>query len=186
MLERGLLDGATDLEGLDVAIQGFGNVGGIAASLFHEAGARLIAVSDSGGGIHDPDGLDPEEVHEQKRRTGSVVGMKACENVSGDELLTLECDILVPAALENQIRADNVDELRARMILELANGPATPTAAAVLRGKDVVVVPDILASAGGVTAPTGTSTKRSTPLSTSSRRAGRSWAVTAIPSSPPT
>lgn len=151
VLERGLLDGATDLEGLDVAIQGFGNVGGIAASLFHEAGARVIAVSDSGGGIHDPDGLDPEEVHEQKRRTGSVVGMEACENVSGDELLTLECDILVPAALENQIRADNVEELRARMILELANGPTTPTAAAVLRGKDVVVVPDILASAGGVT-----------------------------------
>lgn len=151
VLERGLLDGATDLEGLDVAIQGFGNVGGIAASLFHEAGARVIAVGDSGGGIHDPDGLDPEEVHEQKRRTGSVVGMEACENVSGDELLTLECDILVPAALENQIRADNVDELRARMILELANGPTTPEAAAVLRGKDVVVVPDILANAGGVT-----------------------------------
>lgn len=151
VLERGLLDGTTDLEGLDVVIQGFGNVGGVAASLFHEAGARVIAVSDSSGGIHDPDGLDPEEVHEQKRQTGSVVGMEACENVSGDELLTLECDILVPAALENQIRTDNVDELRARMIVELANGPTTPEAAAALREKDVVVVPDILANAGGVT-----------------------------------
>lgn len=151
VLERGLLDGATDLEGLDIVIQGFGNVGGVAASLFHEAGARVIAVSDSGGGIHDPEGLDPEEVHEQKRQTGSVVGMEACENVSGDELLTLECDILVPAALGNQIRTDNVEELRARMILELANGPTTPEAAAVLREKDIVVVPDILANAGGVT-----------------------------------
>lgn len=151
VLERGLLDGTTDLEGLDVVIQGFGNVGGVAASLFHEAGARVIAVSDSSGGIHDPDGLDPEEVHEQKRQTGSVVGMEACENVSGDELLTLECDILVPAALENQIRTDNVEELGARMIVELANGPTTPEAAAALREKDVVVVPDILANAGGVT-----------------------------------
>ena len=151
VLEREMLDGTRDLEGLDVVVQGFGNVGGVAASLFHEAGARIIAVSDSQGGIYNADGLDPEKVHEQKGSTGSVVGMDACENVSGDELLTLECDILIPAALENQIRADNVDDLRTRMILELANGPTTPDAAAELRDRDVVVVPDILANAGGVT-----------------------------------
>ena len=151
VLERELVDGVTDLEDLTVVIQGFGNVGGVAASLFHEAGARIVAVSDSAGGIYKPEGLDPEEVHRQKEETGSVVGMQACENVSGDELLTLECDILIPAALENQIRRDNVDDLRTRMIVELANGPTTPDAAALLGDKDVVVVPDILANAGGVT-----------------------------------
>jgi len=151
VLEREKLDGMTDLEGLTVTVQGFGNVGGSAASLFHEAGARVIAVSDSSGGIYSETGLDMERVHEQKRETGSVVGMEACDNVSGDELLTLECDILIPAALENQIRADNVDDLRTRMVLELGNGPTTPEAAARLREKKVLVVPDILANAGGVT-----------------------------------
>ena len=151
LIERGLLEGIDDLSDVTVVIQGFGNVGGVAATLFAEAGARVLAVSDSGGGIYREEGLDIGKVHEQKRRSGSVVDMEACENVSGDELLTLECDILIPAALENQIRADNVDDLQTRMILELANGPTTPDASATLRDKEVVVVPDILANAGGVT-----------------------------------
>ncbi|MDH3208306.1 MAG: Glu/Leu/Phe/Val dehydrogenase [Gemmatimonadota bacterium] len=150
-LERGVLEGTKDLKGMTVVIQGFGNVGGVAATLFHEAGAKVIAVSDSGGGIHDRDGIDPAVAHEHKRETGSVSGLEGCEAVSGDELLTLECDILIPAALENQIRADNVDDIKTRLVVELANGPTTPDAAAELQRRQIVVLPDILANAGGVT-----------------------------------
>jgi glutamate dehydrogenase (NAD(P)+) len=151
VLERGMLEGADSLDGLTVAVQGFGNVGGIAATLFDEAGARVIAVSDSRGGVFDGDGLDVEGVHEHKRQTGSVVGAEAYDSVSGDELVTLECDILIPAALENQIRADNVGRVRAKTIIEIANGPTTPEADARLADRGVLVVPDILANAGGVT-----------------------------------
>ncbi|MBT8488395.1 MAG: Glu/Leu/Phe/Val dehydrogenase, partial [Gemmatimonadetes bacterium] len=151
VIERELLQETSSVEGLSVAIQGFGNVGGIAALLFEEAGAKIIAASDSGGGIYDPDGLDATAVHDHKKKTGSVAEMEGSQAVSGDDLLTLECDILIPAALENQIRSDNVESLQTRMVLELANGPTTPDAAAHLRSSDVVVVPDILANAGGVT-----------------------------------
>jgi glutamate dehydrogenase/leucine dehydrogenase len=150
-LQRGVLEGAPDVRGLSVAIQGFGNVGGIAATLFSEAGAKVIAVSDSQGGIHCADGLDSAAVHAHKAKTGSVQGMEGCANVTNDELLTLPCDILIPSALENQLRGDNAEAVQARMIVELANGPTTPQADAIFGERGIMVLPDILANAGGVT-----------------------------------
>lgn len=151
VLELGLLEGVESLEGLTVAIQGFGNVGGIAATLFHEAGAKIVAVSDSRGGIRRPEGLDPAEVHAHKRNTGSVVDMAGSRNCTNEEVLETECDILIPAALENQLRGDNAARVQARLVVELANGPTTPEADAVFRSRGTPVVPDILANAGGVT-----------------------------------
>ena len=150
-LERGVLDGVRDLDGLRVAIQGFGNAGGIAATLFHEAGARIVAVSDSRGGAFRAEGLDPAAVHAHKRATGSVQGMNGCHDITNEEVLATECDVLIPAALENQLRGDNAADIRARMIVELANGPTTPEADRVFMDRGIVVLPDILANAGGVT-----------------------------------
>jgi len=150
-LELGLLEGADTLKGLTVAIQGFGNAGGIAATLFHEAGAKIVAVSDSRGGIRCPDGLDPARVHAHKKETGSVVDMPGCENCSNEDVLETKCDILIPAALENQLRGDNAARVQARLIVELANGPTTPEADVVFRQRGIPVIPDILANAGGVT-----------------------------------
>jgi glutamate dehydrogenase/leucine dehydrogenase len=152
-VERGVLEGITELEGLRIAIQGFGNVGSNAASLFAEAGAELVAVSDSVGGIYSENGLDATALLEHKRTTGSVssfAGAKGVEKVSLDELLTVPCDILIPAALENQLREDNAGDVQARMILELANGPTTPAADRIFLERGIVVIPDILANAGGV------------------------------------
>jgi glutamate dehydrogenase (NAD(P)+) len=150
-LSKGILPDATDLDGRSVAIQGFGNVGGIAATLFNEAGAKIVAVSDSRGGVHCAEGLDPAAAHAHKRETGTLEGLAGCEEVTNDELLTLPCDILMPAALENQLRGDNARDVRARMIVELANGPTTPEADEVFIARGVPVLPDILANAGGVT-----------------------------------
>jgi len=150
-VERGLIDGLDSLVGASVVIQGFGNAGSIAAQLFAEAGARIIAVSDSRGGVVNPAGLDPLAVLEHKRTSGSVVGFAGSESLAEAELLALECDILIPAALENQIRADNADSVRARLIVEAANGPTTPAADERLAARGVVVLPDILANSGGVT-----------------------------------
>jgi glutamate dehydrogenase (NAD(P)+) len=149
-LERGVLAGTTELGGLTVAIQGFGNVGSNAAKLFHEAGAKVVAVSDSSGGIHGEKGIDPTAAVEHKRATGSVTGLAGANNISGEELLTVPCDILIPAALENQLREDNAGGVQARMIVELANGPTTPAADRILLDRGIPVVPDILANAGGV------------------------------------
>lgn len=150
-LERGVLDGTDDLDGVTVAIQGFGNAGGTAARLFHEAGARIVAVSDSRGGIRCEDGLDPEAVRVHKRENGTVQGMGGCTNVSNEELLEIECDLLLPAALENQLREDNAPNVKARMIVELANGPTTPGADRIFRERGILLLPDILTNAGGVT-----------------------------------
>lgn len=150
-LSFGVLPGSADLRGLSVVIQGFGNVGGIGATLFHEAGARIVAVSDSRGGVYRPDGIDPADAHAHKSDTGSLKGLAGCDDVTNEELLTLPCDILVPSALENQLRADNANDVRARMIVELANGPTTPEADAVFQAREIPVLPDILANAGGVT-----------------------------------
>jgi glutamate dehydrogenase (NAD(P)+) len=150
-LSRGVLPGVPELDGLSVVIQGFGNVGSVAATLFHEAGARMVALSDSRGGIHSPDGIDPAAAIEHKHDTGSVQGLAGCRDVTNEELLTLPCDLLIPAALQNQLRADNAPDVQARMIVELANGPTTPEADAVFFDRDIPVLPDILANAGGVT-----------------------------------
>ncbi|MDH3207333.1 MAG: Glu/Leu/Phe/Val dehydrogenase [Gemmatimonadota bacterium] len=150
-LSRGVLSDATSCDGLSVAIQGFGNSGGHAATLFHEAGARIVALSDSRGAVHNPHGIDPALAHEHKNDTGALAGLAGCTDITNEDLLALSCDLLIPAALENQLRGDNADAVQARLILELANGPTTPGADTVFRAKDICVLPDILANAGGVT-----------------------------------
>ena len=150
-LSKGLVRGLRSVDGASVVVQGYGNAGSIAARLFAEQGAKVVAVSDSRGGIHVPGGLDPAEALAFKRASGSVVGFPGSEKVSNEELLSIECDILIPAALENQIRADNVEGVKAKLIAEAANGPTTPTADRVLYEKGIPVLPDILANAGGVT-----------------------------------
>jgi glutamate dehydrogenase (NAD(P)+) len=151
LIERGLAPGLDSVRGARVAIQGFGNAGAVAARLFHEAGAVILAVSDSQGAILAEDGLDPEAALRFKEEHGSVVGLANTRTLTNADLLELECDILIPAALENQIRRDNAPCVRARLVCEAANGPTTPAADDILYRSGVVVLPDIVANAGGVT-----------------------------------
>ena len=139
------------LAGATVVVQGYGNAGSIAARLLASDGAKIVGVSDSQGGMYAPDGMNPVAVLRYKEEHGSVYGFPRAERVSNEELLELPCDILVPAALENQITAQNADRIQARMIAEAANGPTTPEADRILQGKGVLLLPDILANAGGVT-----------------------------------
>jgi glutamate dehydrogenase (NAD(P)+) len=139
------------LEGARVAIQGFGNAGANSAELLTEMGATVIAVSDSRGGVYNRNGLPIEDMLAYKRNTGSVAGFPEADGVGNDELLELPCDILIPAALGNQITARNADRIRARIIGEAANGPTTPEADDILFDRGVFLIPDILANAGGVT-----------------------------------
>src|SRR5262249_51738438 len=126
------------------------NAGGLAAQLFAEAGAQIIAVSDSQGGIYREKGLVVEAVSHHKAKGKSVVGVAGSRTITNEQLLALECDILIPAALENQIRRANASAVRARLICEAANGPTTPAADRILFDRGVPVVPDILANSGGV------------------------------------
>jgi glutamate dehydrogenase (NAD(P)+) len=139
------------LAGMRVAIQGFGNAGSIAATLLSAEGARIIAVSDSQGGIHNPSGLDPAKVTAWKQEHGTVIGFPGADDVSNREILELDCDVLVPAALENQITKHNAPRIAARVVAEAANGPTTPEADEILYDRGVFVIPDILCNAGGVT-----------------------------------
>lgn len=148
-LLRGTVPGLETVKDARVAVQGFGNAGSIAAQLFHEAGARIIAVSDSGGGIHLEKGCDVPALIAHKAKTGAVAGF-AGKAISNADLLALECDILIPAALENQIRQDNAAAVRARFICEAANGPTTPAADRILFERGIPILPDILANSGGV------------------------------------
>jgi glutamate dehydrogenase (NAD(P)+) len=139
------------LKGATAAIQGFGNAGSWSAIFLSELGVKVLAVSDSKGGILSRgNGLDPRRVLEHKEKTGSVVGFNGTEEISNEELLELDVDILIPAALENAITAKNASKIRARIISEAANGPTTPEADKVLERNKVLLVPDILANAGGV------------------------------------
>ncbi|MEZ3164523.1 Glu/Leu/Phe/Val dehydrogenase [Halorubrum sp. RMP-47] len=140
-----------ELAGATVAVQGYGNAGSIAARLLDDLGADVVAVSDSSGGIRDPEGLDPRDVKSHKAETGSVTGYPGSEGITNEELLTLDVDCLVPAALENAVDGDLATDVAADLIVEAANGPLTPGADDVLAERDVYVVPDILANAGGVT-----------------------------------
>ncbi|MFB6221528.1 MAG: Glu/Leu/Phe/Val dehydrogenase [Halolamina sp.] len=140
-----------EMEGASVAVQGYGNAGWIAADLIDDLGADIVAVSDSSGAIHNADGFDPVAVKEFKRDTGSVSGYEGAEAMTNDDLLTMDVDLLVPAALENAIDGDLAADVSADVIVEAANGPLTPEADDVLTEKDVHVFPDILANAGGVT-----------------------------------
>jgi glutamate dehydrogenase (NAD(P)+) len=137
--------------GSRIAIQGFGNVGEAAARLLHDQGCRIVAVSDITGGCYSPEGLDPRAVLRHLRRTGTVVGFPGSEAVSNPDILELPCDVLVPAAIEGQITRDNAARVKAAIVVEAANGPTTPEADAILADRAILVVPDILANAGGVT-----------------------------------
>ncbi len=140
------------LRGASVAIQGFGNVGSLVAKLFAEKKARVVAISDSRGGVFNSRGIDPLKAMRYKERAGTVVGMPGTSRISNDDLLTLKCDILVPAALENVITLNNVEQIKAKIVAEAANGPTTPHADEVLARRGIMLIPDILANAGGVTA----------------------------------
>ncbi|MFH1421360.1 MAG: Glu/Leu/Phe/Val dehydrogenase [Planctomycetota bacterium] len=135
---------------LKVSIQGFGNVGWIASRLLHELGHKIVAVSDSKGAIYNPKGLNPVDVMAHKEKTSSVVDYKEAENINPMEVLEVECDILVPSALEQQITKENAAKIKAKLIAEGANGPTTPEADKILTDNGVMVLPDILANAGGV------------------------------------
>jgi glutamate dehydrogenase (NAD(P)+) len=139
------------LSGSRIVVQGFGNVGSIAARMCHEAGAKILAVSDIQGGIFDPKGLDMHRVmaHYEKNRT--LEGLDGAQKIGNAELLELDCDILIPAANENQIRGKNAGSIKAKVVVEGANGPTTQRADEILNAKGTLVVPDILANAGGVT-----------------------------------
>lgn len=139
-------------EGATMAVQGFGNAGQYAATLGVEIlGTKIVAVSDSQGGVYNAAGLDPQAVINHKAQTGSVAGFAEADEITNDELLELDVDILAPAALENQITVDNAADIKAKIIAELANGPTTPDADEILHDNHVYVIPDFLCNAGGVT-----------------------------------
>jgi glutamate dehydrogenase/leucine dehydrogenase len=140
--------------GSTVVIQGFGNVGGHAADIFSSNGYKVIAMSDSKGGIVNEAGLDYKALVEWKKANGTLAGFPGSRTITNAELLELPCDVLIPSALENQITFDNAEDIKAKLVLELANGPTTPEADEVLYERGIPVVPDILANSGGVTVST--------------------------------
>lgn len=156
---------ALDPQELRVAVQGFGNAGATMAIFLHQAGYTVVAVSDSQGGIYCPEGLDPMRIQKYKKKTGSVTGeyckgsvcdiekmkLDHVQRVTNEELLELPCDVLIPAALDNVVTAENAERIAARYVIELANGPVGPEADAILDERGVTVIPDVLANAGGVT-----------------------------------
>jgi glutamate dehydrogenase (NAD(P)+) len=138
------------IDGARVAIQGFGNAGRHAATIFRDAGATIVGVSDTRGSALAPKGIDVEQVAAHKDSTGSVLGAPGTTTGSPLDVLEAECDILIPAAMENQITLENVGRIKARLVAEAANGPTTPGADDILSDREVIVLPDILANAGGV------------------------------------
>ncbi|MGH9975313.1 MAG: Glu/Leu/Phe/Val family dehydrogenase [Nitrososphaeraceae archaeon] len=140
-----------NLKGASVAIQGFGNAGQFAANLLAEMGMKVIAVSDSKGAIHNRDGIDVDSLRSHKLKNGTVTDFQSASSIGDSELLELECTVLVPAALENQITRSNAGKVKAKIVAEAANGPTTPDADDILFGNNVLVIPDILANGGGVT-----------------------------------
>lgn len=139
------------LRGARVSIQGYGNAGSVAGRLFHNEGCRIVAVSDSRGAIYNENGLDLVAVSRHKQATGSVVGFANAQAMQVQDVLVVPCDILIPAAIEGVITVANAERIQARIITEAANGPTTPEADRILYKRDVLVIPDILANAGGVT-----------------------------------
>src|SRR5215216_4778856 len=140
-----------DMKNTTMAVEGFGNAGQFASQFVENQGAKLIAASDSRGGIYNKNGIDVAELRKHKEKTGSVVGFSGANSISNEELLETECTILIPAALENQITAKNASRIKAKIVAEAANGPTTPEADEVLHNNKILVIPDILANGGGVT-----------------------------------
>lgn len=134
-----------------IAIQGFGNAGAVMADIATAAGYKIIAVSDSASGVMNSNGLNIKELIAHKKQTGAVAGFSESTAITNEELLTISCDVLIPAALENQITAENADNIKAKVIIELANGPTTPEADEILKAKNILLIPDVLSNAGGVT-----------------------------------
>ena len=139
------------LKNSTIAIQGFGNVGYNAATVMHDSGCKIVSISDSSGGIFCPNGINPEKLRLHKLQTGSVLNFENCTNITNEDLLASDCDILIPAAMENQITEKNADSIKAKIVSEGANGPTTPKADKILFEKGVYLIPDILANSGGVT-----------------------------------
>jgi glutamate dehydrogenase (NAD(P)+) len=135
-----------------VIIQGFGNVGSVTARLMHELGCKVIGLSDVNGGVYNAKGIDVLLALHHSKEHGSLANLPGTETVTNSELLELPCDILIPAALENQLTRSNASHVKARLVVEAANGPTTPEADLILNDRGVTIVPDILANAGGVTA----------------------------------
>jgi glutamate dehydrogenase (NAD(P)+) len=150
-LSKALIPEQQEIAGARIAIQGFGNVGAIAADEFFRQGATIVAVSDSKGGIYSKTGLDPEKVTAFKAEHGSVVGLPDTMTISNEELLEIDCDILIPSATALQINRGNAKKIKAKLVVEAANNPTTPAADEILQQRGIYVIPDILANAGGVT-----------------------------------
>jgi glutamate dehydrogenase (NAD(P)+) len=150
-LEMTLQDKEISWEGLTVAIQGFGNVGSFAARLMMEKGAKIVAVGDKDGGVENPDGLSITELIHWTKDHKTVKGFPGGTEMESDQVLTWNCDVLIPAALGDVITKDNARDIQAKIIVEAANGPTTPEADEILNKKEVLIIPDILANAGGVT-----------------------------------
>ncbi len=139
------------LEGAKIAVQGFGNVGEAAARIFHEHGAKIVAIQDVTGTIYNAGGIDPKAALEHLRRTGKITEFAESEEISRDSFWSVDCDVMIPAALEKQITLANADQIKAKLIVEGANGPTIPAADDLLASKGITIVPDVLANAGGVT-----------------------------------
>jgi len=150
-LEIAPLPGLERIDGAAIIVQGFGNVGSVAAKSFQDAGAVVLAVSDSGGGVYNESGLDLEAIAANKAEHGTVVGTPGTRTITNEKLLSLECDILIPAALGDQIFRGNAAEVKAKLIVEAANRPVTPAADDILMRNGISVLSDIVANAGGVT-----------------------------------
>ena len=151
LISKNIVPGLDNVMGARVVIQGFGNVGSVAARLFSDAGATVIAVSDTQGGIYNEQGINIDAALEHKAEHGTVVGLAETTTLTNEILLELECDILVPAALANQICMANAKRIQAKLVVEAANAPVSPVADKILHDRGIMVLPDILANAGGVT-----------------------------------
>lgn len=150
MVEEAIKVVGKELKGLRVAIQGFGNVGSIAGRLLFEAGSKVIAVSGSKGGIYNKDGINIKDLIQHVKENKKIGDFHNVDNITNEDLLALDCDVLIPAAIEGQITRFNANNIKAKIIVEGANGPTTPEADKILYGRDILLIPDILANSGGV------------------------------------
>jgi len=150
VLREALRQQGRGIEGLTVAVQGFGNVGSLLAKFLDEHGAKVVAVSDTSGGLHNGSGIDVPAALVHKRETGTLAGLPDADPISNDDLILLDCDVLAPCALEQVVTGENADKVKAKIVVEGANGPLTPVADEILEDRGILILPDVLANAGGV------------------------------------